>query len=98
MHIRGSPELKVWDPFVRIAHWTVALGFFVAYLRNDHPCLGGLHCRRAARCTRGVGFVGSTHARFFDFVTDPSRVIRHLWASCSRAPSVTSVTARPAAP
>ncbi|AMS39093.1 MULTISPECIES: cytochrome b/b6 domain-containing protein [Aminobacter] len=35
MHTRSSSEIQVWDPFVRMAHWTLALGFFVAYLTED---------------------------------------------------------------
>jgi hypothetical protein len=28
----GETMVKVWDRFVRVSHWAVALGFFVAYL------------------------------------------------------------------
>ena len=31
----NSTKISVWDPFVRIAHWMVALGFFVAYFTED---------------------------------------------------------------
>ena len=30
-----STKISVWDPFVRTAHWMVALGFFVAYFTED---------------------------------------------------------------
>lgn len=35
MHARASSEIMVWDSFVRVAHWAVALAFFVAYLTED---------------------------------------------------------------
>jgi hypothetical protein len=35
MHARTSSEIQVWDPFVRMAHWTVPWHFFVAYLTED---------------------------------------------------------------
>lgn len=35
MHDKSFAEIQVWAPFIRIAHWTVGLGFFVAYLTED---------------------------------------------------------------
>ena len=76
-------EIQVWDPFVRMAHWTIALAFFVAYLTEDdlttvHVWVG--YVVGVLVLARIVwGFVGPRHARFTGFVTDPITAIRYLW-------------------
>lgn len=31
----GGPQIYVWDPFVRVFHWTLVSCFAVAYLTED---------------------------------------------------------------
>lgn len=78
------PRVKVWDPVVRLFHWTLALG-----------CLANLTVLRDAETLhRYVGYAvggalavrllwgafGSRHARFADFVPGPRRLAGYLKA------------------
>ena len=75
-------QVKVWDPFVRIFHWTLVVGFAVAYLTEDdllsvHVWAGyAVGLLVAARIVWGV--VGSPHARFSDFVYAPSTAFGYV--------------------
>jgi cytochrome b len=77
-----SSTVKVWDLFVRVAHWTVAVAFFMAYFTEDD--LLTLHVW--AGYTVGVfvvlrvlwGFVGPRHARFSDFLYSPFKICTYL--------------------
>lgn len=74
--------VKVWDPFVRSAHWLIALGFLVAYLSEGEP--EWLHSWAGYLVAALVvlrilwGFVGTRYARFSDFLYAPSRVVGYL--------------------
>lgn len=80
--MKQNTDIAVWDPFVRITHWSVALGFIVAYLVEDD--LMTLHVW--AGYVVGVlvllrilwGLFGTRHARFSDFVVPPREVMHHL--------------------
>jgi cytochrome b len=75
-------RIKVWDPFVRVFHWTVVVAFFVAYFTEDE--LLALHVW--AGYAIGVlvilrivwGVTGTRHARFSDFVRSPRVSWRYL--------------------
>jgi cytochrome b len=77
----GSRMVRVWDPFVRLFHWTLVLLFAAAYLTGDeldraHELLGyAIIALLVARIA--WGFVGSEHARFQDFVFSPATVLAY---------------------
>ena len=73
----GSDKIRVWDPLVRLLHWTLAVGFLGAFLlerpRDLHEALGWAAV--AAVAIRLVwGFIGSRHARFASFVPSPAGI------------------------
>jgi cytochrome b len=79
----NAPESeRVWDPFVRIFHWGLAVAVLVAFLTEDD--LLGLHTWAgytvigliAVRILWGV--IGPDHARFADFVRGPRATLAYL--------------------
>ncbi len=83
----GTASVKVWDPLVRIFHWSLAITFTAAYITGDeweklHYIIGyiviGLIAFRLV-----WGFIGPHHARFWHFVYRPATVFAFLRDSVS---------------
>jgi cytochrome b len=78
----AGPSIKVWDPLVRLLHWSLAASFAVAYLSGEE--IADLHILAgyAVLVIVGVralwGLVGSRHARFDDFIPTPRQVLGYL--------------------
>lgn len=77
-----SALVKVWDPLVRIFHWSLAILFAAAWYSGgiwDAPHLGAGYAVFALILTRVVwGFIGSRHARFSDFVRGPATTMGYM--------------------
>jgi cytochrome b len=80
--VKNTDKNKVWDPVVRIFHWTLVISFSIAYITEEdllviHTWAGytvlGLLVIRII-----WGFIGTKHARFSDFVFRPTTIIRFL--------------------
>ena len=77
-----AQSMKVWDPLVRIGHWTIVAAFAVAYLSEEdllsvHIWAG--YVVGAAVLIRVIwGFIGPDRARFSDFVYAPRAVLAYL--------------------
>lgn len=77
-----KPVVTVWDPFVRLFHWTLAGGLVIAWLSADewdalHEWTGYLIAGLlAARLVWGL--IGSRQARFAHFVRSPAAVRAYL--------------------
>lgn len=78
----SEQAIKVWDPVVRIFHWTLVVAFFIAYVTEDD--LMNLHVW-AGYIVLGLvvtrilwGLIGTRYARFSDFIYSPQTVFRYL--------------------
>ena len=74
--------IKVWDPFVRVFHWSLAGLFLLAHATGDE--IETVHIA-AGYTIAGLlmlrilwGLVGPRHARFSDFVRSPRAVLAYL--------------------
>ncbi len=74
--------VKVWDPFVRVFHWSLVALFVIAYVTGDE--VESVHIS-AGYAIAGFlalrivwGFVGPRHARFSDFVRSPREVLAYV--------------------
>jgi cytochrome b len=79
-----TSTIRVWDPFVRLFHWSLALSFGVAWLSSNsweqlHDwagyAAGALVLSRAA-----WGVFGPHYARFSQFVRSPRIILGYLTA------------------
>ena len=75
-------RVRVWDPFVRLFHWVLAVAVLIALVTGDE--VQGLHTLAgytvmgliAARLVWGL--IGTRHARWWDFVRGPRAVLDYL--------------------
>jgi cytochrome b len=81
-HYSSNSEVRVWDPLVRVFHWTLVMAFAIAYISEDEFL--DLHVF-AGYVVAGLiafrllwGLLGSRHARFTDFVRRPSTVWAYI--------------------
>ena len=79
----GEEEVvRVWDPLVRIFHWSLVAGIAFAWITSEgldrvHELIGyGVAILIAIRLV--WGFVGSKYARFSQFVKGPRATLAYL--------------------
>lgn len=75
-------RVKVWDPAVRIFHWSLVTAFAVAYFTADNA--GAVH-QWSGYAALGLvafrliwGVIGSRHARFSDFMPGPAKLVGYV--------------------
>ncbi len=78
----GSGMTKVWDPVVRIGHWTLVVAFFTAYFTEDDFLTQHVYAGYVAGvivCLRVLwGLVGTKYARFSNFVRSPIVTLHYI--------------------
>ena len=79
-----SGRIRVWDPLVRVLHWSLVTGVAVAWLTEDGP--GKLH-EGAGYVALGVvairglwGFIGPAFTRFRSFVRPKAETLDYAKA------------------
>lgn len=74
--------IKVWDPFVRIFHWSLILSiifqFVTAEEANNFHVKGGFLIILLLLLRIIWGFIGSEYARFTDFIYPPKEILAYL--------------------
>ncbi|SDY29682.1 Cytochrome b [Allochromatium warmingii] len=84
----ASERIRVWDPLIRLFHWSLVAGFATAFIVEDdnlslHVWAGYLVLALiSGRLVWGV--IGTRQARFSDFVRRPRAVWAYLGAVIQR--------------
>ncbi len=75
-------SIKVWDPLVRLFHWSLVIAFAIAYFTQEEEyelhLLAGYTVLGLIVLRILWGLVGPKHARFTDFIFPPAATLRYL--------------------
>ncbi|MDX1693703.1 MAG: cytochrome b/b6 domain-containing protein [Ketobacteraceae bacterium] len=75
-------RMYVWDRFVRVFHWTLVVLFCTSYLTGDEVewlhVYSGYSIALLILARTVWGFVGTSHARFKDFLYSPRDAVGYL--------------------
>jgi len=80
--MQTQERIKVWDPLVRVFHWSLVSAFALAYVTGEdvmsvHVVAG--YTIAALLAVRIIwGFIGTRYARFSNFVYRPATVKAYL--------------------
>ena len=83
-------EVRVWDLLIRIFHWSLVIGFSIAYLTGEEE--SNLHIYSGYTVLGLIifrilwGFIGTRYARFSDFVYSPKAVSRYVKSLVGQKP------------
>ncbi len=84
-------EIRVWDPGVRLFHWSLVLAVLVAFLAGEHALtvhvVAGYGVAVLTAWRIVWGFTGPATARFRDFVHPPRAILAFLRASLQGRPT-----------
>lgn len=88
---RPASTLNVWDPLVRIAHWSLAASVILAWVSHEggnplhdwHEVFGYVALGIVA-VRLPWGFIGTRYARFAQFVRAPAAVLGYARAVLTR--------------
>ena len=79
----NTPDtIKVWDPLVRLFHWSLVISFFLAFITEDDFI--NLHVAAGYAVAMLIGFrvvwglIGTRYARFPQFIKSPAQVLFYL--------------------
>ncbi len=75
-------SVKVWDPLLRVLHWSLAGSVLVAFVTGDEAMAvhvwAGLVALGVVLTRVAWGVAGPRHARFADFVPTPGEALGHF--------------------
>ena len=78
----SPPTVKVWDPLIRVFHWSLVGLFTFSYLSGDEwkqaHILSGYTIIGLLIVRIIWGFVGTRHARFSNFIYGPATTVRFV--------------------
>ena len=74
--------IKVWDPFVRLFHWSLVGAFAICWITEDEwidlHVYAGYSVAALVLIRMVWGVIGTRYARFSDFVKSPGKVLAYL--------------------
>jgi cytochrome b len=83
MDMQATTTIKVWDPWIRLVHWSIVLLMAVSYwsIETERMAIhtwSGYAVLTLVLFRIGWGLVGSETARFSRFLRSPSLALEHL--------------------